>query len=510
MVFISEQSKSSIFVVLFLLISCGGGGGAANDSPATSVIPSQPITPAPILLGSSLDVTILYDPIPQDARAKYLIDIGSNRPKSTMSNTFFKGNDVPQSTIDGIEGSLQSIGSYLGHYDVSYFAYGATYTGSENVALEYCNLWQDQYDVSEGRGCTRFTDSLTKGLGTGNANAASPGFSANEGYWANNTVWKSPPNTIEHYVEFYERDVTGYSRVVMHEYVHIHQLRPQINATKSNDGNEIRAMPGWFTEGGAELFAIMANNEINSLDNLTAEYTRNLSELNKNKYNLPSITERLRSFGRSRSYDFADYALGVYAVGHMVSLSNVQKVYMNLINDVYTKGWEQAFSDNMGMTLDSFYENFEAHMSQSDSIVLGAAPRPLDLKGDITPTYPMPRLQIKGAIPTANSGGQPTTLNRTVYHFDDDTSLIPTYQGNLWPYVTADTGATINNESSINADIKVTASGFVTVTNLPIYQYTSDLNPNLALGDYIGGKWYSITPQGISAKDIGFIPRKVQ
>ena len=140
MIFLSAHRKLILVAIIFSLVSCGGGGGG-SDSSLPSVIPSQPLSPTPTLpdAGSSLSVTVLYDPLPKDARAKYLIDLGLNRPKLTMTNIFYKADDVPQSTINGIENSLQAAADYLGHYDIRYFAYGNTYEGSESVALEYCN-----------------------------------------------------------------------------------------------------------------------------------------------------------------------------------------------------------------------------------------------------------------------------------------------------------------------------------------------------------------------------------
>ena len=509
MTFFPDYPRIILFALIFLLVNCGGGGGGEASYPAASEIPS-PLTTSSPASGTALKVSTLYDPEPKNNRAKYLIDIGTNRPKPSMTNVFYKGVDVPQSTIEGIESTLQSIADYLGHYDIKYFAYGDTYEGSEAVALEYCNLWKDQYDVSEGRGCSRFTDKLADGFGSGNANAASPGFSVTENYWVNNDVWQNPPNTIEHYVASYNRFIDIYTKIVMHEYVHIHQLRPQINATISDDGDEIRAMPGWFIEGGAELFAIMANNEINALDNIDDEYARNLTDLKKNKYNLATISERLKAFGRSQSYEFSDYALGVYAVGYMVSISSIQKVYMELINDVYAKGWDQAFFDNIGLTVDSFYQGFEAHMAQSDADILSAIPKPENLKSEITPMYPIPRLQIEGAELIANSGGQPSSQKRTVYYFQDDSSLIPSYQGLEWPYIRAFNSSSIKKDSNITADISVSGSGYVTRADLPLYQYSLDTLSSSAFGEGVTDKWYTVLPNGLSSDRLGFVPRKLE
>ena len=457
-----------------------------------------------------INVTILYDPKPKDERAEYLIDLGSNRPKKIMSNTYYVADDVSSDTVTAIESALQSIADYLGHYDIKYFAYGGTFSGSESVALEYCKLWQDKYDISEQRGCTRFTDSLKEGLGSGNANAASPGFSGTEDYWVNTEVWKNPPNTISSYAENFNKDINGYLKVVMHEYVHIHQFRPQINAVRSIDFDALRAMPGWFTEGGAELFAIMANNEINSLDNLDMEYGKNLTRVRENKYKLSTITERLKLFGRAQNYEFADYALGVFAVGYMVSLSSLQNVYMDLINDVYTKGWDQSFLDNIGLSVDSFYQKFENHMNQSNIILLAALPRPKNLKSDVTPTYPIPRLQIQGAEIVANSGGQPSSQKRTIYYFKDDSSLIPSYQGLEWPYIRAFAAADIIKDSSITADIAISGSGYVTSSDLPLYQSILDDEIRSAFGEGVSNKWHTVLPNGESSDVLTFITRKIE
>ena len=180
---------------------------------------------------------------------------------------------------------------------------------------------------------------------------------------------------------------------------------------------------------------------------------------------------------------------------------------MDLINNVYTKGWEQAFLDTMGFNLETFYQSFEQHMSQSDSILLASLPRPINLKNSVSPIYPIPRLQIEGALSTANSGGQPSALKRTVYYFKDDSSMIPLYQGLSWPYVTASSEATINKESNITAVIEVTGSGYVSSSNLPLYQYNLDTTPASALGEGVSDQWHTLLPNGTSSENLGFRPK---
>lgn len=499
-----------ILIALFFLISaCGGGGvgsssssGGGNDNPTSS--------PAP----PTFNFSILYDPVPKDSRARYLIDLGKNRPKTTMTNTITKASDVPQSTVDSIEATLQAIADYLGHYDIQYFAYGNTYTSSESVALAYCNLWKDRHDVSEGRGCSRFTTRLSEGLGTGNANAASPGFTQNQDFWANPDVWNNPPNTIEHFVGGWNANDPSYMRVVIHEYVHIHQFRPIINAVlDSNNISYERAMPGWFTEGGAEYLAIVANDEINSLSRFDSEINHNLTNFRQNKHNLASLAGRLNAFGRQQNSAYSDYALGVMAVSHMVSLKGWQVVYFDLINDIYTKGWQKAFEDNMGMTESQFYSSLDTHLAQSDSIVKAAVPNPSNLKNELTPTYPVPRIQLKNSSPTStNGGGQQSLGDRTIYVNLDDESSTPSYLGTSWPYIkvnSASIGITdITKETEVTADtFTIDSSGQALLANKPIYQYAGDSAGGSASGDGLNDKWYAVLPDGTTTNTLSFKPR---
>ena len=141
-------------LTMLFLGSCGGGGGgsssgnehttggtpssasSSSSSTTTSSTTSSSDTTSPSdSSASSVRASILYDQLPKDDSAKYLIQIGKNRPKTSMTNTYVKGSDVPQSTQDSIETILQAIGEMLGYYDVNYFLYVGTYEGSEHVAL---------------------------------------------------------------------------------------------------------------------------------------------------------------------------------------------------------------------------------------------------------------------------------------------------------------------------------------------------------------------------------------
>ena len=59
--------------------------------------------------------------------------------------------------------------------------------------------------------------------------------------------------------------------------------------------------------------------------------------------------------------------------------------------------------------------------------------------------------------------------------------MIPLYQGLSWPYITASSEAVINKESNITAVIEVTGSGYVTSSNLPLYQYNLDHNLKICI-----------------------------
>ena len=85
--------------------------------------------------------------------------------------------------------------------------------------------------------------------------------------------------------------------------------------------------------------------------------------------------------------------------------------------------------------------------------------------------------------------------------------MIPLYQGLSWPYVTASSEATINKESNITAVIEVTGSGYVTSSNLPLYQYNLDTTPASSLGEGVSDQWHTLLPNGTSSENLGFKPK---
>jgi hypothetical protein len=62
-----------------------------------------------IINAPEINISILYDPKPKDARAKYLIDLGSNRPQKKMSNTYYIADDVSAATVTAIESNSTAI-----------------------------------------------------------------------------------------------------------------------------------------------------------------------------------------------------------------------------------------------------------------------------------------------------------------------------------------------------------------------------------------------------------------
>ncbi len=473
------------------VLTCTGEGGSATETVTVTILEPTPV----------LDVSVLYDPMPQDARAKYLIDIGTNRPKTTMTNTYFTATDIPQSTLDSVEDTLQATANWLGHYDVSYFLYGATYEGSESVALAYCDIWQYNNEIEE-TGCARFKESLIDQLGSGNANAASPGFNGTENDWGNPTVWSNPPNTVEHHASTW--NLIDSAKVVIHEYVHIQSLRPLINIVRIPTSGRKEALPIWYVEGGAEFFAITAIDELHANNDYTGSISNRLNNVRANRYNLTTISARIKAFEDYGDDDDVD--LAVFAVSHMVSLSSWQTVFMTLVNEIYTKGWEKAFSDNIGMTVDEFYADFETHMAMTDEAVMAAVPKPTKLEDVLTPTYPIPRLQIQGASNTANLGGQPTDTKKSIYVFKGDAESTPSYLGADWPYVTAEIGTSINKDPSVSAEISLSSTGYILSGSQPLYQYSQDTTDSSAKGDLINSKWHSVLPDGTSSDNLGFTP----
>ena len=260
-------------------------------------------------------------------------------------------------------------------------------------------------------------------------------------------------------------------------------------------------------QGMQEFFALSANREINPFNDHQGNLSIVLEKVRDNKYGLQDITTRLEVWARQRDAgDYRDTDLGILAVAHMVSLTDWQTTMITLINEIYDKGWEQAFEDNIGMSMTDFYSEFERHMAQDDATIIASVPASTDLKSELTPTSPIPRIQITGATNELNSGGEASEQKRTVYFYAADSDASHSYSGIDWPYVTT-SGSSILIDSDVTANFTIDHSGRILIDGMPLYQYQMDTTDLQAKGDYNNDVWYSVLPNGSSSENLSFRPR---
>jgi predicted lipoprotein with Yx(FWY)xxD motif len=196
--------------------------------------------------------------------------------------------------------------------------------------------------------------------------------------------------------------------------------------------------------------------------------------------------------------------LSVWAVAFMIEkatarsgiTNGVQEILITIPNQINEKGWYKTFQDNTGITLETFYTQFNSALSANDKSTRVSNLVTSNFASTVTGKYNYSVLQLTGADTSVNSGGTPSAAARTLYFYDNDTSTIPSYQGGYsgaWPY--AVTSKNITKATEISASITKNANGnYVLVANKPVYQYASDTATSKS-GATIN-LWKAIKPDG--------------
>jgi predicted lipoprotein with Yx(FWY)xxD motif len=266
----------------------------------------------------------------------------------------------------------------------------------------------------------------------------------------------------------------------------------------SNESN-IRKMPSWYSEGTAQYVAEWLAREkgyAESIDNFATK----MGQL---------WDEAIVAYGNgTRVKDGEQYPinnpLSVWAVAFMIEkatarsgiTNGVQEILITIPNQVNEKGWYKTFQDNTGITLETFYTQFNSALSVNDKSTRVSNLVTSNFASTVTGKYNYSVLQLTGADTSVNSGGTPSAAARTLYFYDNDTSTIPSYQGGYsgaWPYVV--TSKNITKATEISASITKNANGnYVLVANKPVYQYASDTATSKS-GATIN-LWKAIKPDG--------------
>jgi hypothetical protein len=108
-------------------------------------------------------------------------------------------------------------------------------------------------------------------------------------------------------------------------------------------------------------------------------------------------------------------------------------------------------------------------------------------------------LQITGASTEPTDGGVPVAETRTIYAYGpDNASGMPTYLGEIWPYVVVPNGFLVT-DGDISATIDVNSENVLTVNGWPAYQYTGDTDGDQANGLF--GPWSYFESDGNLSQD---------
>lgn len=476
--------KNFTYLFILTLFACGGGGGGASETPAASQSGSA----------SSANATILYSPAtqctltsisssltnfpdssnacnqPLSTTMKTILAANMNNPISAFTDSqFYYTSDLSSSIQTQLRTAIDDAAAIFGYFDLYFFGIGSDLNAfNSSVKQNFCDAFG--YATCGSDGTLQYLINIANGTTPNDGGANTIGFNPNDS--------STPPKKA---YSIYQglNNADALETIAIHEYYHIYQHATTIGM--SNESN-IRKMPPWYSEGTAQYVAEWLAREKGYAETADSFATK-MGEL---------WDEAVVAYGNgTRVKDGEQYpinnSLSVWAVAFMIEkatarsgiTNGVQEILVTIPNQVNEKGWYKTFQDNTGITLETFYTQFNSALSANDkssrvsNLVTSNFADPVT---GITGKYNYSVLQLTGADTLANSGGTPTAAARTLYFYDNDTSTIPSYQGGYsgaWPYVV--TSKNISKATEITALITKNASGnYVLVTNKPVYQYASD------------------------------------
>ena len=470
--------KYFINIFVLTLFACGGGGtGNPADPPSGSA--------------SSANATILYSPAtqctltsisssltnfpnssnacnqPLSTTMKTILAANMNNPISTFTDSqFYYTSDLSSSIQTQLRTAIDDAAAIFGHFDLYFFGIGSDLNAfNSSVKQNFCDAFG--YATCGSDGTLQYLINIANGTTPNDAGANTIGFNPNDS--------KTPPKKA---YSIYQglNNADALETIAIHEYYHIYQHATTIGM--SNESN-IRKMPPWYSEGTAQYVAEWLAREKGYAES-TDNFATKMGQL---------WDEAIVAYGNgTRVKDGEQYPinnpLSVWAVAFMIEkatarsgiTNGVQEILITIPNQVNEKGWYKAFQDNTGITLETFYTQFNSALSANDKSTRVSNLVTSNFASTVTGKYNYSVLQLTGADTSVNSGGTPSAAARTLYFYDNDTSTIPSYQGGYsgaWPYVV--TSKNITKATEISALITKNVNGnYVLVANKPVYQYASD------------------------------------
>ncbi|MFL2736245.1 MAG: hypothetical protein ACJ0E7_02660 [Gammaproteobacteria bacterium] len=469
--------KYFINIFVLTLFACGGGGTGNPDPSSGSA--------------SSANATILYSPAtqctltsisssltnfpnssnacnqPLSTTMKTILAANMNNPISTFTDSqFYYTSDLSSSIQTQLRTAIDDAAAIFGHFDLYFFGIGSDLNAfNSSVKQNFCDAFG--YATCGSDGTLQYLINIANGTTPNDAGANTIGFNPNDS--------KTPPKKA---YSIYQglNNADALETIAIHEYYHIYQHATTIGM--SNESN-IRKMPPWYSEGTAQYVAEWLAREKGYAES-TDNFATKMGQL---------WDEAIVAYGNgTRVKDGEQYPinnpLSVWAVAFMIEkatarsgiTNGVQEILITIPNQVNEKGWYKAFQDNTGITLETFYTQFNSALSANDKSTRVSNLVTSNFASTVTGKYNYSVLQLTGADTSVNSGGTPSAAARTLYFYDNDTSTIPSYQGGYsgaWPYVV--TSKNITKATEISASITKNVNGnYVLVANKPVYQYASD------------------------------------
>ena len=161
----------------------------------------------------------------------------------------------------------------------------------------------------------------------------------------------------------------------MHEYVHVFQNAQTVwpNELDSDENGRIRVYNHgavWLEEGSAEFFAQYFAGQ-KGWGDYRANMKRNLLSARdvRSRWGL-SLRDVVTRDGQARVRELCDcggqlyYETGTWAAAWLVNRSGIDEFLFDYFPRLSYDGWEVTFKNVFGLTMDEFYDEFDAFLDQ--------------------------------------------------------------------------------------------------------------------------------------------------
>ena len=195
-----------------------------------------------------------------------------------------------------------------------------------------------------------------------------------------------------------------------------------------SDENNIRRSPSWFTESSAQYFADWLG-RVNSMAFSEDTFKVDMSK----KYDEAVILVGSNPLG-DNGYQAA---VGLWAIAYMIELAEErldlaeglgpQAILITMTNQMVEKGWRKAFLDNVEISVETFYSQFNDSLTTLNKAARIAKFNDDAIETIIKTKYNYSILQYAGADTTSKNTAIPSVERRTVYYYTRDSTELPSW-----------------------------------------------------------------------------------